>query len=97
MCQWRDEDPGSGRLSNLEAFAAHRPGGIGDWRVQVDFIIEELNSTESAARGPFMAAATPGAAAMAFDRHYERSSGRTTEQRMTLAENIAASMVPAVV
>ncbi|MFI6218475.1 phage tail tip lysozyme [Nocardia brasiliensis] len=98
LCQWRDEVPGQGRYSNLVAFAQNRPGGIGNWQNQIDFILAEMNSTESAARGPFMAAADPRAAAWAFDRYYERSAGsrnpnsESAQSRQDLAESIARSM-----
>ncbi|WP_280396336.1 phage tail tip lysozyme [Nocardia brasiliensis] len=97
LCQWRDrsvDEDGNpvGRLARLEAFAANRPGGIENWQVQVDFIIDELHSTEKDANRHFMAAADAPAAAEAFDRYYERSDGSVRGERMELAGAIALSM-----
>ncbi|MEU4345790.1 phage tail tip lysozyme, partial [Nocardia sp. NPDC023852] len=86
LCQWL-----GGRRRNLERFAATR-GPVTDWKVQVDFMMQELRGSESGAYRYLKAAQTPAAAAAVFDQYYERSSGEARGQRIANANRIAASM-----
>lgn len=83
LAQWE-----GGRRTALEAFAKQEGKPVTDWRVQADFLMKELQTTESGAYSALKAAQTPGAAAAAFDKYYERSSGEARGQRMANAENI---------
>ncbi|RTL37238.1 MAG: hypothetical protein EKK48_24360 [Candidatus Melainabacteria bacterium] len=83
LAQWE-----GGRRTALEAFAKQEGKPVTDWRVQADFLMKELQTTESGAYSALKAAQTPGAAASAFDKYYERSSGEARGQRMANAENI---------
>ncbi|NKY49459.1 phage tail tip lysozyme [Nocardia vermiculata] len=85
LCQWE-----GGRRTNLEAFAAGK--NLGDWRTQVDFMVHEMQTSESLAYSQVKAAQTPGEAAAAFDQYYERSSGEARGQRISAAQNFAGSM-----
>ncbi|MFB8281038.1 phage tail tip lysozyme [Nocardia colli] len=91
LCQWRGN-----RLAALETFAGGRKG---DWQVQLDFMLTELNGpgngvpgTEANANRYFMAATNAKEAAAAFDQYYERSSGASTGDRASLADYIARTM-----
>ncbi|WP_280485906.1 phage tail tip lysozyme [Nocardia cyriacigeorgica] len=87
LCQWL-----GGRRENLEAFAASRGKKVGDWETQVDFMMHELQGSESAAYARLRATDTPAAAAAVFDQYYERSSGQARGQRIANANNVAAAM-----
>ncbi|GEM_PF-2251534 len=89
LCQWE----GSRRVA-LEQFAqqdGQKYGESGntalmDWRVQADFIIHELNTSESGAMAALKAAQTPEQAAIAFQSQYERSA--SLGNRAANADNI---------
>ncbi|WP_454200087.1 phage tail tip lysozyme, partial [Nocardia sp. Marseille-Q1738] len=87
LCQWL-----GGRRRNLERFAATYGKPVTDWKVQIDFMMHELQSGESGAYARLRAAQTPAAAAAVFDQYYERSSGEARGQRMAYANAIAAAM-----
>lgn len=87
LCQWL-----GGRRANLEAFAAAQGKSAGDWETQVDFMMHELQGSESAAYARLRATDTPAAAAAVFDQYYERSSGEARAQRIANANNVAAAM-----
>ncbi|WP_433761007.1 phage tail tip lysozyme [Nocardia sp. CA-135398] len=87
LCQWE-----GGRRTNLEAFAAAQGKSVTDWHVQVDFMMHELQGSESGAYGQIKSASSAGAAAAAFDQYYERSSGEARGQRVANANSIASSM-----
>ncbi|WP_062991891.1 phage tail tip lysozyme [Nocardia anaemiae] len=87
LCQWE-----GGRRTNLEAFAAAQGKSVTDWHVQVDFMMHELQGTESGAYGQIKSANSAGAAAAAFDQYYERSSGEARGQRVANANSIASNM-----
>ncbi|MFE4457194.1 phage tail tip lysozyme [Nocardia tengchongensis] len=87
LCQWRD-----GRRAGLEQFAAARGKPVSDWEVQVDYMMSELGSGESQAWAHLQSAGTPEAAAAAFDRYYERSSGEVRGKRMQDAASFARTM-----
>ncbi len=84
LCQWE-----GGRRTKLEAFAGNK---VGDWKTQVDFMVHEMQTSESGAYAQVKAAKTPSQAASAFDRYYERSSGEARGKRISAAENFANSM-----
>ncbi len=83
LCQW--EGP---RRTELERFAASEGKPVTDWHVQVDFMMKELQSSESGAFAKLQSAQSPSEAAAIFDKYYERSSGAHRGQRMANAENI---------
>lgn len=87
LCQWE-----GGRRSELEAFAANKPGGVSNWKNQVDFMITELKGSEGGAYSRLMSSTTAGDAAAAFDQLYERSSGSARGERVADANAIAAQM-----
>ncbi|WP_406271738.1 phage tail tip lysozyme [Nocardia sp. NBC_00881] len=87
LCQWL-----GGRRRNLERFAAAQGKPVTDWKVQVDFMMQELRGGESGAYRYLKAAQTPATAAAVFDQYYERSSGEARNQRIAIANRIAASM-----
>jgi hypothetical protein len=78
-----------GRRTNLENFAANQGKEVTDWRVQADFILHELKTSENGAYQKLAATSTPAEAAAVFDKYYERSSGHARGQRMANAENIS--------
>lgn len=87
LIQWR-----GGRRAEFEAFAEAQGRPVGDWEVQVDFMMHELNNGESAAYGHLKNAQTPGEAAAVFDQYYERSSGEARGQRIANANEFASAM-----
>ncbi|MGV9411204.1 phage tail tip lysozyme [Nocardia sp. NPDC003693] len=87
LCQWL-----GGRRALLEQFAAAQGRPVTDWQVQVDFMMRELQGSESNAYAHIKSAQSPAAAAAVFDRYYERSSGAARGQRMANAVSIASSM-----
>ncbi|MGK8508995.1 phage tail tip lysozyme [Nocardia asiatica] len=87
LCQWL-----GGRRQNLERYAASRGKPVTDWKTQVDFMMHELRTNESAAYAHLRGAQTPAAAAAVFDQYYERSSGAARGQRIAYANSIAAAM-----
>lgn len=72
LCQW--EGP---RRSDLEQFAAQQGRSVTDWRVQADFVMKELNSSESGAFANLKNAGTAEDAAVVFQSQYERSAALT--------------------
>ncbi|WP_280400544.1 phage tail tip lysozyme [Nocardia carnea] len=87
LAQWL-----GGRRENLEAFAASKGKPVTDWRTQIDFMVHELNGSESGAMSKLKSTTSAGAAAAVFDQYYERSSGEARGQRIANAESIARSM-----
>ncbi|WP_067721975.1 phage tail tip lysozyme [Nocardia yamanashiensis] len=87
LCQWE-----GGRRHMLEQFAAAQGKPVTDWQVQVDYMMSELQGSESAAYARLKATETAGAAASAFDQYYERSSGEARGQRIANANSVAAAM-----
>ena len=60
------------RRKQLEAFAQQRGTPVSDMNTQLDFLMEELGGTESAAAQKIMAAGTPGEAAAAIVNSFLR-------------------------
>ncbi|MGA6205428.1 phage tail tip lysozyme [Nocardia testacea] len=87
LAQWL-----GGRRANLEAFAASRGLKVTDWETQLDFMVYELEHSESGAMNKLKSTTTAGDAAAVFDQYYERSSGAARGQRVANAESIATSM-----
>jgi len=87
LCQWQ-----GGRRQALEAFAASQGRPVTDWEVQVDFMMQEMQSGESGAYQQLKGTQSPGDAAAAFDQHYERSSGEARGERVANANSFAQSM-----
>lgn len=83
LCQWR-----GGRKVALENFAADQGKPVTDWRVQIDFMMHELKTSESGAWAKIQQAESPGQVAAAFDKYFERSDGSARGTRMANAENI---------
>ncbi|MEU4839562.1 phage tail tip lysozyme [Nocardia testacea] len=87
LAQWL-----GGRRANLEAFAASRGRDVTSWETQLDFMVYELEHSESGAMNRLKSTTTAGDAAAVFDQYYERSSGAARGQRVANAESIATSM-----
>jgi hypothetical protein len=85
LCQWE-----GGRRTELERFAANQGKPVTEWRVQADFIMHELNTTESRAYTNLKAATTPEQAAKVFQSQYERSA--SLGNRAANASNIYSKM-----
>jgi hypothetical protein len=66
------------RLDALKAFAASKGKPVNDFQTQLEFIDQELNTTEGKTGAALRAAKTPEAAAAAFI-NYERPQGWTPE------------------
>ena len=76
------------RLAQLKAYAASQGKGYLDPRVQMDFALRELATTERVAGGLLRATTTPEEAARVFSLAFERGEGRDTAQRMALARSL---------
>lgn len=87
LCQWRD-----GRRAGLERFATAQGKSMTDWEVQVDYMMAELGSGESAAWSHLRSATTPQSAAAVFDQYFERSDGTVRGRRMQDAAAFAKSL-----
>jgi len=87
LCQWE-----GGRRTNLEQYAASQNKPVTDWQVQVDFMMKEMRSSERGAYNALKSATTPGGAAAAFDKYYERSAGTSRSQRIADANNFATQL-----
>lgn len=83
LIQWRGD-----RRVALESFANEQGKPVTDWKVQVDFMMHELQGSESGAWAKIQQATTPSEVAAAFDKYYERSSGHARGERMANADNI---------
>lgn len=83
LIQWRGD-----RRVALESFAHEQGKPVTDWKVQVDFMMHELQTTESGAWAKIQKAQTPSEVAAAFDKYYERSSGHARGERQANADNI---------
>ncbi|MEU6828755.1 phage tail tip lysozyme [Nocardia beijingensis] len=86
LIQWE-----GGRDDALRAYAGKN---VGSWKKQVDFMMHEMNTSESSAYAKFKAAAarSPAAGAAAFDQYYERSAGTSRQKRMDAAEAFGDSI-----
>ena len=87
LVQWE-----GGRRTALEQYAASQGKPVTDWKVQVDFMMHEMQTTETRAYSALKAATTPGEAAAAFDQYYERSAGTSRGQRIADAQSIFRQM-----
>jgi hypothetical protein len=67
IAQWRNE-----RLEGLKAFAAANGKEIGDIHTQMDYILHELQTTESKAGQKLMKSSSAAEAAFNFGKYYER-------------------------
>jgi len=83
LIQW--EGP---RRTALENYANAQGRPVTDWKLQVDFMMHELQTSESGAWAKIQQAETPAQVAAAFDKYYERSAGTSRGERMANAENI---------
>lgn len=86
LFQWRFD-----RHAGLQEFAS-RPGeDIGNWETHIDYMVHELKSGSSYQRAEDIVYGNPNdarAVAEGFDRHYERSSGHTINDRREYAAGI---------
>jgi hypothetical protein len=87
LVQWE-----GGRRTALEQYAASQGKPVTDWKVQVDFMMQELRGSESGAYSALKSATTAGQAAAVFDQDYERSAGTSRAQRIADANSIAAQL-----
>jgi hypothetical protein len=79
IAQWRFD-----RLAKLRGMYGRRP----NLDQQIDFIAWEANNTERGAHGKVLAAQGVDAKTAAVDRHYERSAGLHTGQRIANARKL---------
>ncbi|MFI5720911.1 phage tail tip lysozyme [Nocardia sp. NPDC051750] len=88
MFQWRFD-----RYAGLQEFAS-RPGeDIGNWETHIDYMVHELRSGSSYQQAENIVNGNPNdarAVAEGFDRHYERSSGHTINDRREYAAGVLA-------
>lgn len=95
LLQW-DNDPktGLGRKKDLLDEAARLGVSASDEDFQLNFMMKELNGSESAAYRKLLATGTPEDAAAMFTMHYERPWGvgynRTTKTRYWQTDNARA-------
>jgi hypothetical protein len=87
LCQWE-----GGRRTALEQYAASQGKPVTNWQVQVDFMMKELQGSESGAYSALKSATTPAEAAAVFDQDYERSAGTSRGQRIADANSIATQV-----
>ena len=73
ISQWRES-----RLKGLEAFAKKTGGNINDFNTQLNYIQEELTTTETKAGAALLASKTPEEAAKAFALYFLRPKGAET-------------------
>lgn len=83
------------RRQGLENFAANEGKPVTDWRVQVDYMMHELKTSESGSWNRLQQTQTPAQAAAVFDKYYERSSGHARGERMANAENVHRTIATA--
>ena len=65
----------------LEQFAAARGMDPGDYNLQLDFLVDELHGPERNALSSLLSSSTPGEAAAAFLRDFERPAQQHLERR----------------
>jgi hypothetical protein len=65
----------------LEQFAADRGADPGDYNLQLDFLVEELHGPERNALSSLLSTSTPGEAAAAFLRDFERPAQKHLDRR----------------
>lgn len=86
LFQWRFD-----RYAGLQEFAS-RPGeDIGSWETHIDYMVHELRNGSSYQRAEDIVDGNPNdarAVAEGFDRHYERSSGHTINDRREYAAGV---------
>jgi hypothetical protein len=85
LAQWE-----GGRRRALENFAQQQGKPVTDTKVQLDFMLHELNTTERGALAALLRAQTPSQAAQAFQSKYERSANLGT--RPANAEQLYRSL-----
>ncbi|NKY56816.1 phage tail tip lysozyme [Nocardia flavorosea] len=85
LFQWR-----FGRHQGLLDFAGQQGEDLGDWRTHIDYMVREMNggSYNDAARVVNNDNSSAAAVARAFDEDYEISSGHTTADRESYADDL---------
>lgn len=89
LAQW--EGP---RRTALQAFARGRGTAETDAGTQLEFLWQELQTSERGAFSALRAATTVDQAATVFDQQFERSSGGARQARIAAARNILAGAWP---
>lgn len=80
-----------GRWSNLAAFAKSQNKPPNDLGVQLAFLWQELNSSESGALSALQGATDAASAAQAFEQSFERAGIPMMQNRIKYAQNVLAS------
>lgn len=83
IAQWRFD-----RRAGLERFAAGQGKSASDGYVQLDYILHEMDTTETSAGSAVRSAGTVEEAAALFDRLYERSAGAHLDRRTANSQRI---------
>lgn len=81
--QWRGD-----RLSNLRKFAADTGRDVNDINTQLEFSVWEKEGPEAGNWSKIKDAPDAATAATLFDKHYERSAGLHTQQRVDYANQL---------
>jgi hypothetical protein len=89
IAQWE-----GGRRTALDNYARATGGSETDLNTQLNFLWQELQSSENGAYQQLMATSDAGTAAAVFDQYYERSSGSARATRVADAKAIAAGGGP---
>lgn len=87
IAQWEGS-----RRTALQAYARKAGTSETDLKTQLGFLWHELTTSESGALAALRATSTPAAAAAAFDKRYERSSGKARSARESAANVIARTL-----
>lgn len=88
IAQWE-----GGRWTALQNFAAQSGGATNDLTTQLNFMWQEMQTTERGALSALTAATTPDQAATAVQSQYERSSAASLPARISAARSIFAGGV----
>jgi hypothetical protein len=83
LVQWHPD-----RRNRVFSYLESRGLNPNDFNSQLEGIDYELNTSEQSALSKLKTARTPAEAARLFDKHYERSAGKTTGSREAYAEKL---------
>ncbi len=89
LAQWT-----GGRQQALRAFAGYDDSKMGDLTTQIQFLIKELQTTESRALEELRKAASPEQAALVFEKFYERSGIKALDERQANARKVFDRLGP---
>jgi hypothetical protein len=87
LAQWE-----GGRRTALDNYAASTGGPETDLTTQLNFLWQELNTSQKGAFQKLLATSDAASAAAVFDQYYERSSGAARSTRIADAQAIASGV-----